>query len=192
MGRNLLSKWWSIFSELIGARDSNVDKTRRSSFGKCSLVMKHETLRSLESSKLQNCYSIHCCVFHSAFQGDWESKPLLCASTTKRPRWRWFDFTSDRNFRQCSRHEGGLLSSIEQGILPHANFIFFLYTYSNLYETLNPKFEADANVALRLACSISHTFTTAKLRHKLWWVFFLIDFLIKGLSVREMIYLYFF
>lgn len=68
---------------------------------------------------------------------------------------------------------------------------FFLYTYSNLYETLNPKFEADANVALRLACSISHTFTTAKLRHKLWWVFFLIDFLIKGLSVREMIYLYF-
>lgn len=124
MGRNPLSKWWSIFSELIGARDSNVDKTRRSSFGKCSLVMKHETLRSLESS-LQNCYSIHCCVFHSAFQGDWESKPLLCASTTKRPRWRWFDFTSDRNFRQCSRHEGGLLSSIEQGILPHANFIFF-------------------------------------------------------------------
>ena len=71
-------------------------------------------------------------------------------------------------------------------------FHLFLYTYSNLYETLNPKFGADANVALRLACSISHTFTTAKLRHKLWWVFFLIDFLIKGLSVREMIYLYFF
>lgn len=70
-------------------------------------------------------------------------------------------------------------------------FHLFLYTYSNLYETLNPKFGADANVALRLACSISHTFTTAKLRHKLWWVFFLIDFLIKGLSVREMIYLYF-